>query len=232
MIVLWSFCERVARVGVPLVLIAGALAAPAPAATLDAPGSVGARESVAVTADGLEPGGRYSLLLAHDDESGDSCTARIAARTARKGRPTVFSGTVPSVLRCPFGIPAQVPPQPTPPQRPTLPVEPGRGYRFVICAPAPGECPRVVRAPVQIVPSGTRCPTVVFSPNSDHGAFNVRARNVGCGVAARVARGAIGGDLRYMRAGLRCRGTFDDHGLPQTTYRCVREGARVTFAAS
>jgi hypothetical protein len=215
------------------ILIALALAAPAPAATLDAPGSVGARESVAVTADGLEPGTRYSLLLAHDDESGDSCTARIATRTARKNRPTVFSEIVPSVLRCPFGIPAQVPPPtPTPPRRPTLPVEPGRGYRFVICAPGPGECPRVVRAPVQIVPSGRRCPTVVFSPSSDHGAFNLRARNVTCSVATDVARGAIDGDRRYTRAGLRCRGTYDDHGLPQTVYRCVREGARVTFAAS
>lgn len=208
-------------------LTAGAFAAPGSAATLDAPGSVGARESVAVTAGGLDPGTRYALLLAHD-ASGDSCTARIAGRTARKGRPTVFSGIVPSVLRCPFGIPAQVPP----PAPPALPVEPGRGYRFVICTPAPGECPRVVRAPVQVVPSGSRCPTVVFSPDSDHGAFNLRARNVSCAVATRVARGAIGGDRRYTRAALRCRGTFDDHGLPHTVYRCVRRGARVTFAAS
>jgi hypothetical protein len=214
-------------------LIAGAVAAPAPAATLDAPGSAGARESVAVTADGLEPGTRYALLLAHDDASGDSCTARIAGRAARRGRPTVFSGTVPSVLRCPFGIPAQVPPPPpTPPSPPTYPVEPGRGYRFVICASGPADCPRVARASVQIVPSGMPCPTVGFAPDSDHGAFNLRARNVTCASATRVARGAIDGDRRYTRAGLRCRGTFDDHALPQTVYRCVRRGARVTFTAS
>ena len=51
-------------------------------------------------------------------------------------------------------------------------------------------------------------------------------------MAHKVARAAEGGDLRYRRAGLRCRGVFDDARLAQTIYRCTRSGARVTFSAS
>ena len=47
-------------------IIAGALAAPAPAATLDAPGSVAPAEQVAVTASGLTPGVRYAVFLSRD----------------------------------------------------------------------------------------------------------------------------------------------------------------------
>jgi hypothetical protein len=205
-------------------LIAGAFAAPASSATLRAPGSVAAREVVAVTAIGLEPGRRWAVSLSHDDFAGRPCLARLARRTARAGEPTVFTGLVPSRLRCQG---------PTPPDAP-MPVKPGAGYRFVVCIPAGDDCrdTPVARRPVHVVRTGRKCANVVFTPASDHGAFNIRARNVGCAVARDVARGAEDGDLRYRRAGLRCRGTFDDAGLAQTVYRCTRPGARVTFSAS
>jgi hypothetical protein len=221
--------------GSPLVLlIAGAFAAPASAATLEAPASVAPSEAVAVTARGLEAGRRWAVFLAKDDANGLACLARVARRTPRAGKPTVFSGTVPSRLPCPNGVPSQVQPaQPSPPGAP-LPVRPGRGYRFVVCIPSGRDCRfmPIARRSVQIVRPGVKCPTVVFTPNSDHGAFNLRARNVTCAVATNVARGAVGGDRRYTRAGLRCRGVRDEHGLPKTVYRCTGSRARVTFVAS
>jgi hypothetical protein len=212
-------------------LIAGALAAPAPAATLDAPGSVAPGEQVAVTASGLTPGARYAVFLARDGFAGLPCLGRLARRTAQEGEPTVFSGALPTHVRCDDRIPLSA--QPEPPGAPR-PVEPGGGYRLIVCEPAGRECAKVAEArrSVHVVPAGRACPMVIFTPNSDHGAFELRARNVGCGVAARVARGAVAGDRRYRRAGMRCRGLFDEAGLPRTVYRCVKPGARVTFVAS
>jgi hypothetical protein len=214
-----------------VLLIAGAFAAPAPAATLDAPGSVAPGEQVAVTASGLTPGVRYAVYLSRDRLPGMPCLGRLARRTAQQGEPTVFSGALPTQLRCDDAIPSSA--QPEPPGTPR-PVEPGGGYRLIVCEPAGRECGKVAEArrAVHVVPAGRRCPIVVFTPNSDHGAFELRARNVGCDVAKRVASGAVDGDRRYRRAGMRCRGVFDDAGLPRTVYRCVKPGARVTFVAS
>jgi hypothetical protein len=212
-------------------IIAGALAAPAPAATLDAPGSVAPAEQVAVTASGLTPGVRYAAFLSRDGFAGLPCLGRLARRTASEGEPTVFSGALPTHLRCSDAIPSSA--QPEPPGAPR-PVEPGGGYRLIVCEPAGRDCDKVpeARRSVHVVPAGRECGTVAFTPSSDHGAFELRARNVGCGVAERVARGAVGGDRRYRRAGMRCRGVFDGAGLARTVYRCVRPGARVTFAAA
>ena len=217
-----------------VLLIAGAFAAPAPAATLDAPGSVAAREVVAATVGGLEPGRRWALFIASSDFSGGPCRAQLAAREPRAGEPTVFSGVVPSRLMC-QGLPeAQVPgPGPEPPME-FAPVEPGHPYQLVVCIPDGMFCREasVARRAVKVVPSGHKCAAVVFTPASDNGAFGIRARNLGCAVARDVARGAEDGGLRYRRAGLRCRGVFDDAGLARTVYRCTRPGARVTFSAS
>jgi hypothetical protein len=114
---------------------AGVLAAPAPAATLDAPGSVAAREAVAVMATGLEPGRRWAVFLAKEDANGLNCLARLARRTARDGGPTVFSGTVPASLPCPNGVPSAQP-APPPPGAP-LPVAAVRGDPR---APVLGRC--------------------------------------------------------------------------------------------
>ena len=117
-----------------VLLIAGALAAPAPAATLDAPGSVAPAEQVAVTASGLTPGARYAVFLARavlrdlrefggsrvltflsrDGFAGLPCLGRLARRTAREGEPTVFSGALPTHLRCSDALPSSAA-QPEPP---------------------------------------------------------------------------------------------------------------------
>ena len=188
-------------------LIAGAFAAPAPAATLDAPGSIAAREVVAVTAAGLEPGKRFAVFVASGDFTGGPCRAQLAVRRARAGEPTVFSGIVPVRLRC-QGLPeaAQVPaPPPQPGPQPPMefaPVEPGHPYQLVVCIPDGMFCRQaaVARRAVHVVPTGRECEAVVFTPASDHGAFSIRARNVGCAKAREVVRGAEGGDLRYRRA--------------------------------
>ena len=219
-------------------LIAGAFAAPAPAATLDAPGSVAAREVLAVTATGLDAGKRYAVFLTSSSVIGLPCYGRLARRTAEAGERTVFSGVVPAVLEC--EIPdegAQVPapaPSPGPPSAGFKVVQPGGGYRLVVCVPAGKGCDLVPedRVRVHVVPTGRRCAPVAFTPDSDNGAFSIRARNVGCAFARDIARGAADGDLRYRRAGMRCRGTFDDSRLARTIYRCTRPGARVTFSAS
>ena len=217
-----------------VLLTAGALAAPAGAATMDAPGSVAPHEVVALTVDGIA-GGPWAAYLVTDDFAGRLCERMIAVRTPVAGRPTVFSGTVPATVECPSGgIPgepsaAAPPPPPAPhdPEPPTQPggpqpVEPGGGYRLaVFCAASdPGRCEgSAARRGVTIVPAGERCA----------GARRLRARNVPCAVARRVARRARGGDRRYRKAGLRCRGTFDPAGDGATVYRCTRTGARVTF---
>jgi hypothetical protein len=190
-----------------------------------------------VTATGLTPGVPYAVFLSHDDFAGRPCLGRLARRTAREGA-TVFSGTLPATVTCPReGIPAlQTPAPPMPPPYPggPQPVEPGSGYRLIVCEPDERECAKVpeARLRVHVVPTGAPCETLAFTPDSDHGAFSIRARNVSCAVAQRVARGAVSGDRRYRRARLRCRGVFDPHGLPKTVYRCTRPGARVTFLAS
>jgi hypothetical protein len=207
-------------------LTAGALAAPATAATLQAPDSVAAREVVAVTATGLKPGKRWAVFLARDAFAGLPCFARLARRTAQADEPTVFSGVVASQLHC--QVPTDVP------SPPPVPVRPGGGYRFLVCVPEGDRCDEVpvARRPVNVVRTGRKCASVAFTPSSDHGAFGIRASNVTCAVARDVARGSEDGDLRYRRAGLRCRGVFDPAGLAQTIYRCTRPGARVTFSRS
>jgi hypothetical protein len=214
-------------------LLAGAFAAPAPAATLDAPGSIAAREVVAVTAGGLQSGKRWAVFIASGDFAGGPCRAQLASRRAHAGEPTVFSGIVPARLRCQLPPTAAQVPAPDP-FREFVPVEPGHPYQFVVCIPDGMFCRKaaVARQAVHAVPTGRACAPLSFTPASDNGAFSIRARNVGCGVAHKAARAAEGGDLRYRRAGLRCRGVFDDSRLAQTIYRCTRRGARVTFSAS
>ena len=214
-------------------LTAGAFAAPAPAASLDAPGSIAAREYLAVTATDLAPG-RWAVFLSHDDRTGRACLGRLARRTARPDEPTVFSGVVPARLECPPPPTAAQEPGPQPSPFGPMPVKPGGGYRLIVCKPAGDECGRVpvVRRATNVVRKGQKCPGVVFTPASDHGAFGLRARNVTCDVAQETARGGEDGDLRYRRSGLRCRGVFDDAGLARTVYRCTRPGARVTFSVS
>jgi len=82
-----------------------------------------------------------------------------------------------------------------------------------------------------------QCGQISFTPDSDDGIFDVRARGVGCRTARRVARAArplkiVGGSRRYSSRGFTCRGTFDDEGLPTVRWRCTRGSAVVRFERS
>ena len=188
-------------------------------------------EAVAVTATDLAPGA-WTVFLSKDDFAGRPCLGPLARSSARSGEPTVFSGTLPTTIACPEqGIPgeaAQIPPPPPAPKQPggPTPVKPGGGYRLVVCVADDegSDCEQVPadRVGVHVVPAGAPCDT------AGRRVTNLRARNVTCTVATRVARGSRDGDLRYRRARMACRGVRDDG---TATYRCVRAGARVTFTA-
>ena len=81
------------------------------------------------------------------------------------------------------------------------------------------------------------CGTVVFTPNSDDGAFGVRATFVSCRTARQVAARSqrtspVDGPTRYRALGFRCRGRARDTALPTMRWRCTRSGAVVTFTRS
>ena len=78
------------------------------------------------------------------------------------------------------------------------------------------------------------CGLVAFTPQSDDGAFEIRARGVDCTVARSVARGSRdvrASAPRYRARGFACTGgaTGGDDALPGTAYRCTRGDATVTF---
>lgn len=73
---------------------------------------------------------------------------------------------------------------------------------------------------------------MAYQPQSDAGAFEIRASGVGCEVARDLARSAEGASLRFAEDGFACEGRRVDRGLPATRYTCKRDGARVTFEVS
>jgi len=81
------------------------------------------------------------------------------------------------------------------------------------------------------------CGLISFTPNSDDGAFSIRARGVGCVTARRVARAVrplkiVDGPRRYRSNGFVCRGRLDDTSLAMVRWRCARGAAVVTFNRS
>lgn len=78
------------------------------------------------------------------------------------------------------------------------------------------------------------CREVGFEPESDHGAFDIRATGVPCDRARDVARavqGEIGETYRY--AGFTCRPQGPIGQLPTYRYECTNgSGARIRFEAS
>lgn len=85
--------------------------------------------------------------------------------------------------------------------------------------------------------SARSCGSIAFTPNSDEGAGDIRARGVRCRVARRVARasrshgpsGEAGTIFRYRARRFRCRGRELDTPLPSVRYRCVRGRSVVRF---
>jgi len=78
---------------------------------------------------------------------------------------------------------------------------------------------------------------VGFTPQSDDGAFGIRAQGVTCRTARRVARasepygpsGEPGDVFRYRVRHFRCVGRQRDTPLPSVRFRCTRASAVVTF---
>jgi hypothetical protein len=81
------------------------------------------------------------------------------------------------------------------------------------------------------------CGSLSFTPASEDGAFDIRARGTSCRTARRVARAAeptsvTDGPFRFRARGFSCRGTVRDTALPQVRWRCMRGAAVVTFHRS
>ncbi len=83
-------------------------------------------------------------------------------------------------------------------------------------------------------PSTRACGDVGFEPNTDHGAFDIRAAGVKCDLARDVAAAAESHNgKRYTAAGFTCRGKPAGTELPSVAYTCTRgENGRVTFSTS
>lgn len=79
------------------------------------------------------------------------------------------------------------------------------------------------------------CGGVSFEPQTDHGAFGIRAWEVGCRHAREVA-GAVDGQIgdTYRTSGFTCETPAETQGepLPTFDYTCRSDGARVHFNAS
>ena len=82
------------------------------------------------------------------------------------------------------------------------------------------------------------CGNVGFTPQSDDGAFGIRATGVRCRTARAVARasedygpsGEPGDVFRYRARRFRCVGRQRDTELPSVRFRCRRGDAVVTFS--
>lgn len=80
-----------------------------------------------------------------------------------------------------------------------------------------------------VPPPARSCGDVGDEPNTDAGAFRIRARGVGCAAARRLARDAEGRTLPFELRGLRCRGEHVEAALPYTRVTCTRGPAEVRF---
>ena len=81
------------------------------------------------------------------------------------------------------------------------------------------------------------CGRIGFAPNTDYGAFDIRARRVSCRRARGLARASretsvVDGPFRYRSGSFRCRGVAQDQGLPTVDWTCRRGRAVVTFTRS
>lgn len=89
------------------------------------------------------------------------------------------------------------------------------------------ELVRTLRAPTR------SCGDVGYTPQSDHGAFDIEARGVSCAVARGVARDAEGEPRTFTTRGFRCAGERrTDRELPTTAFTCRSGERRVWFDRS
>ena len=122
-------------------------------------------------------------------------------------------------------------------------MSPHRPFRLVLAAlggllatATVAVAPAVAQPTARAAGDVRSCGNVVFTPASEDGAFDIRARDTSCRTARRVARASrtrdVTGPYRYRARGFRCRGRRVDEGLPQVRWRCTRRSALVTFTRS
>jgi len=85
---------------------------------------------------------------------------------------------------------------------------------------------KTVRPPAQ------SCGDVGYVPDTDAGAFRIRASGVGCATARELGRDAEGRSLPFNLRGFTCRGRHVDALLPYTRITCTRGDSEVTFRRS
>ena len=84
----------------------------------------------------------------------------------------------------------------------------------------------------RVAPPAASCGDVAYRPNTDAGAFRIRAAGVSCPTARQLARDAENRALPFALHGFRCRGRHVDAALPYTRITCTRGNAEVTFRRS
>lgn len=105
------------------------------------------------------------------------------------------------------------------------------------CGEGPCRIFRAQTAPnfsfVRVVGPGERdCGDVAYTPNTDHGAFDIRARGTSCSVARAIARDAEDKPRRFSTRGYTCVGERRTGGLPRTVFVCRNGDKRVSFSRS
>ena len=105
-----------------------------------------------------------------------------------------------------------------------------------------GDCKVVYTDPLNFVPRSVGkaasderpCGDVAYEPNSDAGAFDIRARATTCSTARAIARDAEGKPLSFTTRGFSCTGqrSSDPQALPRTQFVCRSGERRVTFSRS
>lgn len=77
------------------------------------------------------------------------------------------------------------------------------------------------------------CGDVAFEPNTDFGAFGVRATGTDCETAREVAGAAEdAGGVAYEAQGFTCDGAPRGGELPTIEWTCTGDGAEITFSTS
>ncbi len=82
-----------------------------------------------------------------------------------------------------------------------------------------------------------RCGYIVFTPRTEDGIGDIRARRTSCRQARKVARaardlGIVDGPYGYEADGFRCRGRLQEFGLPVVHWHCAKGMARISFDRS